>query len=459
MSEGITSSSTAVQGRHMQFAARILQGVNHSGSVTIIGPDKLPKAKKDERNEKPVQSPMRPPAPATKSTTEKASSRNSLHSFVQYFSHPTNTQSHLKGFATRAHILVKIHVKGSLCSKSRIMSRFNELYYNMKVENEEQYVKIVFCHKPEFENSQCQFLLGFNSRHNRMNILGFVLLIALNLASGDEFDSEYIQYIPGNFNVVVTIPHGGSAKPSSWPDRRPGCPNTNGVACYYSKTDPCIPDASQCSFVHVSDAHTRTIGLGVANVIMQRFGKQPHVVVLMLHRKKLDVNREKENTYSGKYDEPAQGFQPAQDVYEKYHGRIAQIRDGMVGRGILLDVHGQAHKQNSSEFGYLFNSGQIKSLILGQDTLADDHRRCSLLSLLQDTGLSAWDLLMGPNSLGKYLEDQGFDALPGPSTLTMSPIQVNALKYFHGGYTTKSHGSRFSNDKRMDAIQVEGPGE
>lgn len=64
-------------------------------------------------------------------------------------------------------------------------------------------------------------------------------------------------------------------------------------------------------------------------------------LILIDPRKKLDVNRPIFNSFSDKYDEGAQGFAPAQEVYDKYHGRLAQIKSQMVGRGILLDIHGQ----------------------------------------------------------------------------------------------------------------------
>ncbi|TRY79957.1 hypothetical protein TCAL_08096 [Tigriopus californicus] len=282
---------------------------------------------------------------------------------------------------------------------------------------------------------------------------------ALHVVQAHEFDSEFVQYIPGEINVIVSIPHGSRSSPTSWPSRRAGCSNTNGYDCFYSSTSSCVPDPNSCSYGYFTDAFTEDIGIEVANVVKQRLGKQPHVLILKVARKKLDVNRPIFNSYNGKYDEGAQGFAPAQAVYDKYHGRLAQIKSQMMGRGILLDIHGQAHKQNSTELGYLFRLDQIEDLINGVDNLETQRRRCGLLSLLDETNASVWDMLLGPNSLGKYLEDQGFKALPGPSTLQMSAATLSGLNYFNGGHTVKEHGSRYSNGKQMDAVQAEIPGE
>ncbi len=61
-------------------------------------------------------------------------------------------------------------------------------------------------------------------------------------------------------------------------------------------------------------------------------------------RIKLDPNRA--------IDEAAQGDPTAEGVYNDYHFYLEQAKQ-IVGRGILFDLHGQAHGQNSTEMGYL----------------------------------------------------------------------------------------------------------
>ena len=67
---------------------------------------------------------------------------------------------------------------------------------------------------------------------------------------------------------------------------------------------------------------------------------------------RLDPNRE--------VNEAAQGNAEAVQAYETFHGFIETASEA-VGRGVLFDLHGQSHEQNSTECGYLVRTEDLNS--------------------------------------------------------------------------------------------------
>ena len=54
------------------------------------------------------------------------------------------------------------------------------------------------------------------------------------------------------------------------------------------------------------------------------------------------MNRPVTSTSSGgKLNEGDQGYGPAREVYDLFHGKLAEIKSSLNGRGILFDIHGQ----------------------------------------------------------------------------------------------------------------------
>ena len=58
--------------------------------------------------------------------------------------------------------------------------------------------------------------------------------------------------------------------------------------------------------------------------------------------------------------EACQGNENCIDVYNEYHDKIKEVK-GKIGRGLLLDIHGQTHGHGRTEFGY---RGPIQQKIL-----------------------------------------------------------------------------------------------
>ncbi|CAB4061193.1 DYNC2LI [Lepeophtheirus salmonis] len=213
------------------------------------------------------------------------------------------------------------------------------------------------------------------------------------------------------------------------PDRLNCCKNdTNPEAKCFNTTD-----GNRCMVTLYPDVGTIWIANGIAKELTSR-GKRPHMIINYLHRVKLDVNRH--------INEAAQGDPLATEIYQDYHSKIEEVKS-KVQKGLLLDIHGQSHKHNLTEFGYLRVTNQLN---LGDYNATNS----SIRSLSERTGISGEKLMIGPESLGALLENRGFSAIPSP----INPSPGNR-KYYAGGHITRTHGSR--EEGSIDCIQIEMP--
>lgn len=229
-------------------------------------------------------------------------------------------------------------------------------------------------------------------------------------------ENRYIEYIPGNLPLVIASPHGGKERPESMPDR------VNGVT--------------------TTDMNTQELARAVAAEIQRRTARQPHLIICRLHRVKLDPNRE--------IQEAAQGNATAEKAWHENHAFISEACRKAVaefGQAFLIDLHGHAHPVARLELGYLHSVDDLKSApaVLDAPIMA---ARGSLAALAQRSGLSCSELLRGPDSLGAYLEKQGFLATPSPS------LPIPSEPFFKGGYTTATHCQA---EKKTNGLQIEAP--
>ncbi|MFU8805569.1 MAG: hypothetical protein ACNA8W_17280 [Bradymonadaceae bacterium] len=84
---------------------------------------------------------------------------------------------------------------------------------------------------------------------------------------------DYIEYIAGDAPIVLVSGHGGYLTPESIPDRT------------YGST--------------LRDVNTQEITREFAEVYFELTGKRPHMIISLLHRVKLDPNREVEEAAQG----------------------------------------------------------------------------------------------------------------------------------------------------------------
>ncbi|TRY78650.1 hypothetical protein TCAL_06616 [Tigriopus californicus] len=271
----------------------------------------------------------------------------------------------------------------------------------------------------------------------------YLLLVAMFSRSGSSCQSRrddpskalnLVEFHSGTLPIILTVPHGGEIRHPDILNRMNGCRGTDGT-CQFLK-DPSCASTTECKVVNFQDMSTIDIAWTVANQIEDTLGGRPFMVISHLHRMKLDPNRE--------LDEAAQGDEIATTAYLDFHNLINDTR-ASIGTGILFDLHGQGHKQNSTEVGYRISTSELNAGIVAAEN-------SSIRALAERLNLPGNELIQGAQSFGALLEGQGFRALPSPR----QPIPGED-KYYRGGYITNVHGSL--NGGQVDAIQLEMPSE
>jgi len=282
-----------------------------------------------------------------------------------------------------------------------------------------------------------------------------ILLLLAGLVFGindPDVNNRYVEYSPGNTNLVFTVPHDGQTKLASIPIRQNGCRDVVGGVCNYPSSEDCVKPFL-CKAILYSDSNTHDFAKRSRAAFTKRTGLVPHLIVSKLHRSHLDPNRPIEDA--------AQGSPEAEAAYKEFHATIRRVQKTMTTSGLLLDFHGQRSGQNSTMLGYVYTKSDLNegNLLEGVSSVS---------SLLARTGLSPQQLLSGPESLGALWEEAGYRAFPSPRV-----PKPGKLKYYRGGYITQTHGSsngdfnhhsllskktqESSNGGVVDAIQLELP--
>lgn len=225
----------------------------------------------------------------------------------------------------------------------------------------------------------------------------------------------YVEYIAGDLPLLLLVPHGGTLRPATLPDR------TSGV------TD--------------SDTNTQDLARRIAAALFRRTGRHPHVVICLLHRVKLDCNRDQSEAASDAR---------ARAAWTRFHMVARAARDSIIrrsGAGFAIDLHGHGHALQRLELGYLLDAA---TLGLPDATLAQPGyaAAASVRELASRVAGGLPELVRGPGALGTLLAAAGFPSVP--SAGVPAP---GGDPYFNGGYNTAVYGSR--DGGAVSAVQVE----
>jgi len=130
---------------------------------------------------------------------------------------------------------------------------------------------------------------------------------------------EWVEYLPGDLNLIITVPHNGEEKPEGLEDRKDGYKDKKGLRHFPGTDNPEEMDSEDevCEVSLGADLFTRSIAKKVSKKLEELNGQKPHIIISSLHRSKMDPNRNEE--------EGAQGRELAQCAYREFHGRIAQV--------------------------------------------------------------------------------------------------------------------------------------
>merc|ERR1712013_791089 len=212
------------------------------------------------------------------------------------------------------------------------------------------------------------------------------LLLFVHCNLGRVGPTGYVEYRQGGVGIVIAVPHGGTVDAYEIPDRKYGTVE--------------------------GDDHTKELGEVVSNTICQALNKCPYLVISNLKRSKLDPNRG--------LIEAAQNNAKAGAAWQEYHGFIdlAKQREHI---GVVIDLHGQSHRRNKTELGYLLSSSQLNRGLYNS-------AQSSVRALARRTGRSGKELMTGFLSLiwrGKdtshfpHLENQRLATRPTSQATTL----------------------------------------
>ncbi|XP_074660561.1 uncharacterized protein LOC141913022 [Tubulanus polymorphus] len=244
--------------------------------------------------------------------------------------------------------------------------------------------------------------------------------------------SRYVAYRQGDSQLILTAPHGGYNRADDIRRRvRKGC--RNGSFCYNDKADSC----------------TIEMTLAIAHYLKVDHDIRATVVLMLLHRSRLDANRYEDQD---RYEDEQKA---AETVFDEYTDIIKSAISRTSGKnGLILDIHGHL-RNNWVQMGYavpsrLLNRGKIDSNHTSIRNLYRTYRR--------KTGRGFKSLLSGDKSLGHYLQQENtrVDLIPSPKYPTQESDDNNPKRTYTltGGYTSKVYGR---DHPTFNAIQLEFP--
>ncbi len=254
-------------------------------------------------------------------------------------------------------------------------------------------------------------------------IFGCLLLhheLSAQIISGT---NGYVEYHPGDIPIVISVPHGGYLMPAQIPDR--SCQNP----------------------VFAQDAFTLELAQRIDSSFREMTGCRPHIIYCMLHRRKLDANRNLSAAACGQPD--------AVQAWTEYMDFITQAQQAATaqygGKVFFIDLHGHGNPVQRIELGYLLFDDEFE---LPDATLNTPvyvgYSSIQQLVATHHAGASHADLLRGPDALGTLLGNNGYPSVPSQQI----PAPGIGNNYFSGGYITANHTS-YATDNDVNGVQME----
>lgn len=126
---------------------------------------------------------------------------------------------------------------------------------------------------------------------------------------------DFVEHLAGTLPIVVTVTHDGEKTTDAFPARE--------------------DDGSAERFSRAQDKYAWDFAKDLANAMVQKTGKRPHLLYDALQRRFVDVNRSSESAYQHPF---------GKKVYDAFHGKLKSIVQEIRKtheHGLLLDIHGQ----------------------------------------------------------------------------------------------------------------------
>lgn len=228
-------------------------------------------------------------------------------------------------------------------------------------------------------------------------------------------ENNYILFNQGELPIILSAPHGGDKMPDDIKTRTKG--------------------------VFDKDDYTLELTLDIIEEFKKQTSKTPYAVLATISRKKVDINRAKDEAYED---------EKASLPYNTFHNYIIESKNEVsknFGKGLYIDIHGQSHPKAYLEFGYLLVNDVLK---LYNTELEEHQSKSSIATLSNFSKESFTDQLKGPHSMGSLMCNEGYDSIPSVKL----PYATDG-NYFEGAYDTIRYGSL---DKGViSGIQIEFP--
>ncbi|MBR9914784.1 MAG: T9SS type A sorting domain-containing protein [Algicola sp.] len=200
------------------------------------------------------------------------------------------------------------------------------------------------------------------------------------------FQNEYIEYIPGNLPIIISVPHGGVLLSGE---------TIGGV--FYDDNDANLPDRT-CGAIE-RDVNTDILARRIQDEIFAQTGGYAHIIINNLHRSKMDPNLMVSpgscaNSHAASY-------------WSDFHNFIndaSQSVEADWGKGLYIDLQGKSNVIPRIEIGYNISSSELNSSDLNVSTIID---KSTIKSLVMNNlnNLSHEELVRGTNSLGQLFKD------------------------------------------------------
>lgn len=229
--------------------------------------------------------------------------------------------------------------------------------------------------------------------------------------AGEVYEDQngWLEARAGNMPLVISAPHGGVISPEEIPDR----------ICEGATT--------------VRDRNTTELAFELEKELMEQHDMQPFVIAAHISRKKIDLNRDMEESTCGN--------DAMEDTWHQYHEYIEGALSAAIdqfGYALYIDLHGHGHDKQRLELGYLLSKSELRDNYYDSETTVTISEKSSLKNLLAiHDELNLRELLTGENAFGSLIDDEGFPAVPGFD----DPFPLADDPYFTGGYNTRRYTS------------------
>src|SRR5699024_51109 len=232
--------------------------------------------------------------------------------------------------------------------------------------------------------------------------------------AGEVYKDEngWIEARAGNVPIVISAPHGGTIEPEDVPDR-----SCEGVTT-------------------VRDMNTTELAFEMQQELMAGHDMQPFVIAAHIHRKKIDLNRD--------IEESTCGNAVMEETWHQYHDYIEGALAAAIeefGYAVFIDVHGHGHDKQRLELGYALTKTEIRDAHLDENAAIELASESSFKNLMRmNNGLNLQDLLTGEFAFGTLMEAEDVPSVPSMD----DPYPLQDDPYFNGGYNTRRYTSTYA---------------